>query len=76
MIFEPYILGCNEKLVKRENIITMTNEQKYKIQKVVELATDTLNNYQNTDPKIISVWLSVAGDYCNEVAKEIGEKKL
>lgn len=61
-------------MVKRENIITMTNEQKYKIQKVVELATNTLNNYQNTKPKIISVWLSVAGDYCNEVAKEINEK--
>ena len=53
----------------------MTDKQKYKLQKVIELVTDALNNSQNISPKIMSVWFSVAGDYCNEVAKEIGNNK-
>ena len=49
----------------------MTEEQRYKLERVLILVRDSLEQYQNTDNKIISVWLSVAGDYCKEVADEI-----
>lgn len=49
----------------------MTEEQKYKLRKAAELITDSIKQYQDTNPKIISVWLSVAADYCHEIAKEM-----
>jgi hypothetical protein len=49
----------------------MTKEQKYKLQKAIESITDSLKEEKVTDPKIISIWLSVASDYCREVAGKI-----
>jgi len=50
----------------------LTEEQRYKLNKVIELVNDSLDE-REYNFKIISVWLSVAGDYCEEVAKEIME---
>jgi len=46
----------------------MTKEQEYKLRKAFGLILDSLN--QSDEPKI-STWLSVAGDYCKEVAEEL-----
>ena len=47
----------------------MTEEQKYKLEKAKELIEDSLDD--RVDYKFISVWLSVAGDYCKDVSKEL-----
>jgi len=44
----------------------MTDKQKYKLGKAKELIEDSLDDCVNY--KFISVWLSVAGDYCKEVS--------
>lgn len=49
----------------------MTEEQIYKLRKAIELINDSLRS-ESVNVKIISTWLSVAGGYCKEVAKEIG----
>lgn len=69
-ILAAYELGRNEKSSKGKSN-QMTEEQKYKLRKTAELIADSMKQYQGTSPKIISVWLSVAGDYCHEVAKEM-----
>lgn len=53
----------------------MTYEQKYKLLKAIENIKDTINLEQETNSCILSVWLSVTGDYCKEVAKEIGNNE-
>ena len=52
----------------------MTDKQKYQLRKAIELITDSINLFQKTKSKHIDIWLSVAGDYCKEVAKEIRRK--
>lgn len=47
----------------------MTPEQKYKLNKAIELIRDSIES--ETNNRILSVWLLVAGDYCNEIAEEI-----
>jgi len=47
----------------------MTDGQKYKLGKAKELIEDSLDDCD--DYKFISVWLSVAGDYCKDVSKEL-----
>ena len=53
----------------------MTHEQIYKLQKAMELINDSIGNTNMLRPsiklKIISTWLSVAGDYCKQVAEEL-----
>ena len=44
-ILDAYKSGCNEKLLKRKNIVTMTDEQKYKLRKAIELINDSINNF-------------------------------
>lgn len=50
-------------------------EQKYKLQKAIELITDSINHFEDESMLYVSVWLSVAGDYCKEVAKEMEENE-
>ena len=51
----------------------MTDKQTYKLKKAIQNIEDTLRLQNETNLRIMAVWLSVAGDYCNEVAKEIKE---
>ena len=48
----------------------MTPEQKFKLEKVIELVSSTLEQ-PGKDPKILTTWLRVSGDYCYEVADAI-----
>jgi len=41
--------------------------QESRLEKTIKLLEDALN----IDNKAVSVWLSVAGDYCKEVAEEL-----
>ena len=46
----------------------MTDKQKYKLRKAITLITNSLDLEESTNPKILSVQLSVASDYCKEIA--------
>ena len=48
----------------------MTDEQRYKMEKAIELIKDVLT-HDATNTAILATWLGVAGDYCHEVADEI-----
>ena len=65
-IFNAYKLGHNKNI--------MTEEQKYKLQKAIYLIEDALNN-KDTNLKFLAIGLSVAGDYCKEIAKETGNNE-
>ncbi|MCK4328764.1 hypothetical protein KAX02_02870 [candidate division WOR-3 bacterium] len=49
----------------------ITDEQTYKLEKAIQLIEDTLRLQNETNSRVMAVWLSVAGDYCSEVAKEL-----
>ena len=49
----------------------MTNQQVYKLEKVISLVEDTLRPQNETNDRVLAIWLKVAGDYCNEVAEDI-----
>ena len=52
----------------------MNDEQKYKLNKVVDTVTDVLDRTVNGDEpsgKIMATWLSMSGKYCCEVADEL-----
>lgn len=49
----------------------MTPRQIYKLEKAIQNIEDTLRLQNETNPRIMAIWLSVAGDYCNEVADEL-----
>lgn len=51
----------------------MNDEQKHKLRKVLELVENILGKEDDMNFQFSSVELSVAGDYCKEVAKEIGK---
>lgn len=70
-ILDAYKLGQNEKLLRKKNII-MTDKQKYQLEKAIELIEDALSN-EDANLKFLAVGLSVAGDYCKEIAKEMIE---
>jgi len=50
----------------------MTYEQTRKLQQAMLLIQDAIE--QNVQSKYRAVWLSVAGDYCKQVADELEEK--
>ena len=45
-------------------------EQIYKLEQASVLIADTVHT-DLTDPKILSTWLSVAGNYCHQIAREV-----
>jgi len=49
----------------------MTYEQTRKLQQAMLLIQDAIK--QNVQSKYKTVWLSVAGDYCKEVAEALDE---
>ena len=51
----------------------MNNRQTYRLEKAISLIEDALRLQNETPPKITSTWLRVAGNYCNEVAEELGK---
>lgn len=53
----------------------MTDKQKYQLEKAIQLIEDALRNKEDSNLKFLAVGLSVAGDYCKEIAKEIGKEK-
>ena len=48
----------------------MTQAQRDRLQFAINLIENSLTHDQN-DKKIISTWLDVAGDCCNEASEEI-----
>lgn len=53
----------------------MTNKQTYKLEKAIQNIEDALRLQNETNSRIMSVWIKVAGDYCYEVAEELGKEK-
>ena len=49
----------------------MTPRQTYKLEKAIQNIEDTLRLQNETNPRIMAIWLGVAGDYVYEVKKEI-----
>jgi hypothetical protein len=52
----------------------MTPQQTYKLKKAIDLIKDVLKLGEASDFKnipVLTVWLHVAGTYCNEIAEEI-----
>jgi len=52
----------------------MNDQQKYELEKAKELIEDSLICQNTRSNKILSTWLSVAGDYCRQVAEELKDK--
>ena len=50
----------------------MTDEQRYKLEKALLLISDVIS--RDAENKLKSVWLSVAGGYCKDVADELVKK--
>jgi len=48
----------------------MTKEQKYKLARAISLIEES-QRYKGDNHKVLSTWLRVAGDYCQEVAEEV-----
>lgn len=48
-------------------------EHRYLLKKAIELIEDSLDPQTTSDPKVISTWLSVAGDYCKDAAESLKE---
>ena len=51
----------------------LLEEQRYKLNKAIDLISDSILRASRGEakPKIISTWLSVAGDYCHEIAEDL-----
>jgi hypothetical protein len=51
----------------------LTDTHRYQLKLAIGLIQDSLDYETVTNPKILSVWLSVASDYCTDAVKTLKE---